>query len=1145
MKKLVVVLAVLFMTVSYAQTTINLNASKDKLEVTALRSDGFTMQNTIANLQLAPITTERGSFVSLQTEDLYKIFDEGQPNIPVLSKLIEVPQGAKVELTVKSFDEEIIDLAAYGITDKIMPALRSQSKSEDDVPFVINEAVYQIDDYINTKIAVYKESGQLRATRLGSVIINPIQYNPVRNTLRVLNNLVVDVQFINADLETTRALKTKYNTPYYTDMMSGITINHNARVEKELITQTPTHLVIVSDRMFEAQLAPFIAWKVKKGFQVTTAYTDDIGSTTTTIKSYLQDIYEGDNPMSFVLFVGDVAQIPAWDTGSHVTDLRYCEYTGDNLPEVYYGRFSAQNTSQLQPQIDKTLMYEQFTMADPSYLSEVFLVAGDDSNYEMVHGNGQLWYGNENYFNASNNINTHLYLQPLDNGAVHNIIIQDMNAGLALANYTAHCGPSGWANPSFDTSDVSSLTNNEKYGLWIGNCCLSVKFEESECFGEAALRKANGGAIGDIGGSNSTYWDEDYWWGVGFTGNIVAQPTYADTGRGAYDGLWHTEANEVDDLASWFTAQGQVTVCGNLAVEASTSPRKQYYWEIYHLMGDPTITNYIGTPQALTVTPSPGALMLGMSELNVASAPYTYVALSQDGVLIAAAVSDASGNANLTFESDALAIGTADLVVTGQNKIPHIGTIAISPADEPYVVLNSFTTNVATDYDTEIELNVTLENVAESGSGFNANGVSATISTSDMYIGIIDNSETYGDIDAGAINLINNAFSFDIAENVPDQHIAVFDISITDTNGHAWDTTFSVTLNAPEFTLGSMITINDAAGNNDGILDAGETADIHIQTTNTGHAVVSNVIGALTSASTAITINSATTNPAIDLAIGEMQEFVFNITADENAENGTAVDVNYTVTGGVNSQYTNTEDYEFTIGFVPEYCAAGADTTTDEFISNVLFVDIDNSSTVGPAYSDFSSISTDIARGASYPITISQGASWSSDQMGCWIDWNYDGDFDDANETFTIDYNHDNMSGTGIITVPTDARLGSTRMRLRVMYSGTLSPCGNASYGEVEDYTVNVQPTTGTTDFNMNGLGVYPNPNKGTFTVDFSRVSSLEEFSVAVFNINGQLVYHTTTSQNQLEINLSNVTGIYFLKVSSGEQAINKKLIVQ
>ena len=52
-------------------------------------------------------------------------------------------------------------------------------------------------------------------------------------------------------------------------------------------------------------------------------------------------------------------------------------------------------------------------------------------------------------------------------------------------------------------------------------CCQSNKFDEPTCFGEKLLRANNKGAVGYIGGSNNTYWDEDYWWAVGATSNFL------------------------------------------------------------------------------------------------------------------------------------------------------------------------------------------------------------------------------------------------------------------------------------------------------------------------------------------------------------------------------------------------------------------------------------------------------------------------------------------------------------------------------------------------------------------------------------------------------------------------------------------------
>jgi len=138
------------------------------------------------------------------------------------------------------------------------------------------------------------------------------------------------------------------------------------------------------------------------------------------------------------------------------------------------------------------------------------------------------------------------------------------------------------------------------------------------------------------------------------------------------------------------------------------------------------------------------------------------------------------------------------------------------------------------------------------------------------------------------------------------------------------------------------------------------------------------------------------------------------------------------------------------------YCTAGSDNPYSESISSVVFGDIINSKDVeASGYSDFSAKSTNTTIGTGYPITITNKHQYTDDKCGVWIDWNKDGDFADANEFTTTISNGDLYTTT--ITPPADAAIGMTRMRIRIMYSGTLSPCGNTSYGEVEDYSLNVR----------------------------------------------------------------------------------------
>lgn len=137
---------------------------------------------------------------------------------------------------------------------------------------------------------------------------------------------------------------------------------------------------------------------------------------------------------------------------------------------------------------------------------------------------------------------------------------------------------------------------------------------------------------------------------------------------------------------------------------------------------------------------------------------------------------------------------------------------------------------------------------------------------------------------------------------------------------------------------------------------------------------------------------------------------------------------------------------------IRDYCSASGG--CDEYISRVQIGSIDNSSSCS-GYADYTGLSTDLLMGYEYPITVTLGSPYNGDEGGLWIDWNQDGDFDDTNETIATNW-EDFGPYTATITPPETALTGETRMRIRLAWYNTPTPCGTTSYGEVEDYTVNV-----------------------------------------------------------------------------------------
>src|SRR5690554_5023839 len=135
-----------------------------------------------------------------------------------------------------------------------------------------------------------------------------------------------------------------------------------------------------------------------------------------------------------------------------------------------------------------------------------------------------------------------------------------------------------------------------------------------------------------------------------------------------------------------------------------------------------------------------------------------------------------------------------------------------------------------------------------------------------------------------------------------------------------------------------------------------------------------------------------------------------------------------------------------------------------EPITSVIIESINNqslASSVDP-HEDFTTISTALTIEESYPIEVkgNTGGSWTN-KINVYVDWNQDGDFDDADEKFKLSdlYNStgiDLETSTGTITVPLHALVGSTRMRVIKRYSTEADACNTSGFGQAEDYTVEV-----------------------------------------------------------------------------------------
>ena len=250
----------------------------------------------------------------------------------------------------------------------------------------------------------------------------------------------------------------------------------------------------------------------------------------------------------------------------------------------------------------------------------------------------------------------------------------------------------------------------------------------------------------------------------------------------------------------------------------------------------------------------------------------------------------------------------------------------------------------------------------------------------------------------------------------------------------------------------------------------------------------------------------------------------------------TAYDVSVAnVCSGSTGAYANTN---FTTKGI-EYCTAGATSTSFEKLSNVTFAGINNNSTSTAGYEDFTTVIGNVNAGQTYNFSASfSGTSYAEDQVLVWIDLNQDGYFDDAGEKVLVT-TAKKSPWTGSIAIPATAKIGQTRMRVRLHDStsgSNATPCGTSTYGQVEDYSLNIGQLA-VSDVKKNSVNVYPNPAKDI--INISNVSSKAQFEI--YSVGGQLVNQGITDG---KVNVSKLAkGVYILSVESNGEKTQTKFI--
>ncbi len=598
--------------------------------------------------------------------------DIGKPKLPMLTNVLDVPYQAVTNVEILQADFLDIDLATIAGDKRIMPALASIPKIPNaKAKFVIDGSTYAQDAFYPEELArVVEYGGYARGHRLATLQIFPIQYNPIKKSIRCYTNIQVKVNFLGGNIVTTKQAIAKNYSRVWEDFIKKMVVNYPEYLKD--VPTLPIYYDIFYNGAFSEAAESLAYWKSKKGYQV--RKWDAAGWTA----SAIADTIEAQNPIAtFLVVIGDpnsATPLPASGTGSATggqTDLYYAETDGTGyLPDLFNARISVLNATQANIAVQRALRYEHanFGTAGNAWLKKAFFVAGYDPGSMTPFAMATNWYCRNLLIPYGYTVDT----IACHSGEQETRIVDAINNGTAWCIYTAHGSETSWAcgySGTFTVSELTNQTNNlDMYPMPVGHCCLTGDYEYSvNCFGETWDRLEGKGGICYFGSVPSTYWDEDDW----------LQRRYFD-------------AIYADSIPGHLYETGRFTQWGLYWIYNHTATSlKRYYFEAYHIFNDPSLDFWTDIPDSMLVThdtlaSGPGDFAVTVKDNDgvtpIENALVCCWIQNQNPEMHVSAYTDALGQANLNITPNGS--GYMYVTVTKHNYYPYEGQASVGIQEE-------------------------------------------------------------------------------------------------------------------------------------------------------------------------------------------------------------------------------------------------------------------------------------------------------------------------------------------------------------------------------------------------------------------------------------------------------------------------------
>jgi len=1013
---------------SYTQETkYTNNWGEQGISMKTVSTEGLSLNYSMPEISFEDLDIEGEQMKSVKLPGVFLPNNAGAPDLPGISRYVAIPQGANVTMNIISSRTEVLK------NQNIAPApVIPLDTDPGPMHYEKDSRIYSTNGFYPENPVIISKKTEIRGVDVVMLGITPFQYNPVTKELIIYRDMEVELVFDGGNgIVGEQRLRSRWWDP----IVKGAVINADIipEIDFNLHNPSPTDTPDFEYLIISPDQSEFLAWadSIKKfrtlqGIKTGVVTTTDIGgNTTTAIETYVNNAYNSWSvPPSAVLILGDYSTGTTGITSytythpasypDFVSDNRFADVSGNELPDIVFARITANNASQLEVMISKFLDYERNPPTNPDFYDHPITALGWQTERwfqicsEVVggylknsHGKNPVrinavYSGNPStdaWSSASNTTTVLNYFGPNGlgyipatpqelggfSGGTGSQVINAINDGSYLLQHRDHGNYSGWGEPSFNTSSINSLNNvnNELPFIFSINCQTGAFHRSSECFAEKFHRHTyggqNSGALGLIAATEVSYSfvNDTYVWGVFDNLHPDFMPGYSTQFPNSFvmPAFGNAAGKHFLSQSSWPYNSGD----------------KQITYRLFHHHGDAFMTLYTEVPQNLTV-----------SHLNVLQAGLTsYSVTANSGAFIA-----------LTVNEDI--IGTAN----GTGSPVNITIPAQNPGD---VLTVTVTQQNYYRYSSNVE--VATE------------GLFAQFSA-DNTTPCLGESVNFTDLSFGSPTSWNWSFP----GGSPNSYSGQYPPAIQYNSAGTYDVILSIT-------------------------DGTET-DIE---TKTGYITVSGITADfMGSPTTVVTGNSVsfTDNTSCN-PISWSWSFPGG-TPSSSSDQNPVITYNsigsYSVTlVATNASATDTRTKtDYVTVSPPNYCSPTADCSYGDGFTDFIFDDISNlnSGCSSNGYGDFTNMSTNIEGGKTYTI---QWETDYSDQDAClWIDFDYDGEFEDSERLIT-DFNLVNVNQlySVNIDIPADAPIGERRLRIRANWqNSSTNPCGDFSYGETEDYTV-------------------------------------------------------------------------------------------